>query len=346
MEQLGLWRPPAGAAVAVEEDAEVYEAHPTPVSEAGLSLSDRHGPIADDRLPIADDGQPLAEAGLSSSARRDPIADDRLPLADDGQPLAEARSSADRGEPIAGAQSMRVEVGEQGAAAATPGAVVRTLARYTGRAVRVTFTQNRSTMISYREKHGGALDIRLHQMFLEAPDGVLAALAVYLTGRDKRAAAVIDGFIRARQAEVPPPDVRCVPTGRFHDLRALFDRLNATYFHGACVARITWGSAGSRRYRRSIQLGCYVRGESLIRVHPCLDQAFVPEFYVAWIVFHEMLHEVFGVERHGTRHSIHPPEFVAIEQTYPDYARCKAWEEQNLPRLLRFRPVANRFGGR
>ncbi len=201
-------------------------------------------------------------------------------------------------------------------------------------------------MISYRERPGGVLDIRLHHMFLDAPDPVLAALAVYLTGRDKRAAAVIDGFIRARQADAPPPEVRCAPQGRFHDLRALFDRLNAAYFHGACTARITWGSAGSRRYRRSIQLGCYVRSEALIRVHPCLDQAFVPEFYVAWIVFHEMLHEVIGVERHGSRHSVHPPEFVAIEQTYPDYARCKAWEEQNLPRLLRFRPTANRFGVR
>lgn len=226
-----------------------------------------------------------------------------------------------------------------------PALVARTLSRYAGRAVHVTFTQNRSTMISFRDLRD-ALDVRLHHMFLDAPDGVLAALAVFLTGRDKRAAAVIDGYIRARQAEAPPPEVRCAPVGRFHDLRALFDRLNAQFFHGACVSRITWGSAGSRRYRRSIQLGCYVRSESLIRIHPCLDQAFVPEFYVAWIIFHEMLHEVFGVERVGSRHSVHPPEFVAVEQTYPDYARCKAWEEQNLPRLLRFRPSSSRVSGR
>ena len=227
-----------------------------------------------------------------------------------------------------------------------PSVVARALSRYTGRSVALTFTHNRSTMISFRERHGGALTVRLHHMFLEAPDSVLAALAVFLTGRDKRAAAVIDGYIRARQDEAPPPDIRCVPTGRFHDLRALFDRLNAAYFHGACAARITWGNAGSRRYRRSIQLGCYVRSEQLIRVHPCLDQAFVPEFYVAWIVFHEMLHEAYGVERHGSRRSVHPPEFVAIEQTYPDYARCKQWEEQYLPRLLRFRPSSGRFGAR
>ena len=271
-----------------------------------------------------------------------PLFDDLMAASDDRTATADPRSTSADEQPATA--DPRLPSSEQ--QAPTPEAVTRTLSRYTGRSLRCTFTRNRSTMISYREHPGGTLDVRLHHMFLEAPDPVLAALAVFLTGRDKRAAAVIDGFIRARQAEAPPPDVRCSPQGRFHDLRALFDRLNAAYFHGACVARITWGNAGSRRYRRSIQLGCYVRGESLIRVHPCLDQAFVPAFYVAWIVFHEMLHEVFGVERHGSRHSVHPPEFVAIEQTYPDYARCKAWEEQNLPRLLRFRPAANRFGVR
>ena len=310
MEQLGLWQPGGGAEVPAEAEYGPPEGDRPSFGDDFEAMGDDRPPMTDGRIPMAD--------------HRAPNADDRTPIADDRPPIGDARA------PVA----------------ATPESVARTLSRYTGRGIRCTFTHNRSTMISYRERPGGSLDIRLHHMFLDAPDPVLAALAVFLTGGDRRAAAVIDGFIRARQAEVPPPDVRCVPQGRFHDLRALFDRLNATYFHGACVSRITWGSAGSRRYRRSIQLGCYVRSESLIRVHPCLDQAFVPEFYVAWIVFHEMLHEVFGVERHGGRHSVHPPEFVAIEQTYPDYARCKAWEEQNLPRLLRFRPSANRFGVR
>jgi hypothetical protein len=223
-----------------------------------------------------------------------------------------------------------------------PGTFVTLLSRYTGRGIRVTFTRNRSTMISFRELPGGDLDVRLHEMFLSAPDPVIAALAIFLIDRDRGANLVLDAFIRARQDEAPPRIVAANPVGRFHHLKLLFDRLNEQYFHGACVARITWGNAGSRRYRRSIQLGCYVRAESLIRMHPCLDQAFVPEFYVAWIIFHEMLHEVFGVERVGSRHAVHPPEFVAIEQTYPDYARCKAWEEQNLPRLLRFNPAKGR----
>lgn len=213
--------------------------------------------------------------------------------------------------------------------------VPRLLERFMAQPTRVTYTNNRSTMISFRERHG-VMDVRLHRMFAQASEGIVAALALYLRHGDKRAGVAIDTFIRAHQESAPRRPVECQPIGRFHNLRALFDELNATYFHGSCTSRITWGSAGSRRYRRSIQLGCYVRSDHLIRMHPCLDQAFVPRFYVAWIIFHEMLHEVFGVERRGTRHSVHPPEFVAVEQTFPDYARCKSWESQNLPRLLRY----------
>jgi hypothetical protein len=126
--------------------------------------------------------------------------------------------------------------------------------------------------------------------------------------------------------------------GRFHDLQTILSELNRDFFHGACEAQVTWGSAGGRRYRRSIQLGSYASQERLIRIHPCLDQAFVPRNYVAWVVFHEMLHEVFGVERNRGRRTIHPPEFTVIEQTFPGYQECKTWEADNLHRLLRFRP--------
>ena len=117
----------------------------------------------------------------------------------------------------------------------------------------------------------------------------------------------------------------------------ILTELNARYFHNASEARITWGASGTRRRRRSIQLGCYVGRERLIRIHPSLDQPFVPRHYVAWVVFHEMLHEVFGVEGDGGRRSLHPPEFMAIEQSFPGYETCLRWEEANLDRLLRYR---------
>lgn len=211
-----------------------------------------------------------------------------------------------------------------------------------GRPVRLLVTNNRSTMLSVRER-SGTLDVRLHRFFLAAAAAEREALARYLATSDPAAARVLDAFIGQESAKLPPPPRRVRPHGRFHDLTAIRDELNATFFHGACSARITWGHAGGRRNRRTIQLGCYVGRERLIRIHPCLDQEFVPRQYVAWVVFHEMLHELFGVDGHGQRRTLHPPEFGALEATFPGYRECKQWERENLPRLLRFRrPSAGR----
>jgi hypothetical protein len=215
--------------------------------------------------------------------------------------------------------------------------LVQWLASRVGRPVHLTFTRNRSSMISYREAHG-VLRIRVHERFRAAGAREWHAVAAFVTGHGRQAAAVLDEFLLTTSDEVQgTPRSACRTAGRFHDLQPIFDELNTTYFHDAVTAAITWGEAGPRRSRRAIQLGLYLREERLIRIHPALDQSFVPRSYVAWIVFHEMLHDVFGVERKGRRRSVHPPEFTVVERSYPDYARCHSWERRNLHRLLAYR---------
>jgi hypothetical protein len=211
------------------------------------------------------------------------------------------------------------------------------LAARLGRAVRLVLTNNRSTLLSYRED-GGVIHLRLHRFFLNAGTRELEAMARFLSDDDREAGAVVDAFIedQLEQVRVAPRKLR--GKGRFHDLDEILTELNARFFHDKCEVAITWGHAGTRRYRRSIQLGSYSSHERLIRVHPSLDQAFVPRAYVAWVVFHEMLHEVLGVERGRVRRKLHPPEFSALEESYPGYAECKQWEQENLHRLLSFRP--------
>jgi len=206
-----------------------------------------------------------------------------------------------------------------------------------GKPVRLVLTDNRSTMLSCREVRG-VMVVRLQRLFLAASEAELKALVDYLGGYSAEAGLVLDAFIkRAKPARTA--STRCRPRGRFFDLQALFDKLNERYFHSAVQARITWGVASGRRFRRSIQLGSYLADERLIRIHPCLDQAFVPHHYLSWVVFHEMLHDVFGLEgTDGGRRKMHPPEFVAVEESYPDFARCRAWEEAHMHRLLRYRP--------
>ena len=220
----------------------------------------------------------------------------------------------------------------------SPETLAEALCVHMGRPVRVAFTDNRSTMVSSTER-GGKCSVRLHAMFRHAGPTQIAALADYLRGGDRAAGKMIDDFIRAHSHNIRTRHPRMRPHGRFHQLDDVFALVNARYFHNACTALITWGSAGSRHFRRSIQLGSYVRDLNVIRIHPCLDQSFVPGFYVRWVVFHEMLHEAFGSEEVGGRRVYHPPAFCALEEGHPDYHRVRRWEDENLERLLRYRPL-------
>ena len=66
----------------------------------------------------------------------------------------------------------------------------------------------------------------------------------------------------------------------------------------------------SRRCRRSsIRLGTYTHDQQLVRIHPALDQPEVPRFFVAFVVFHELLHHVVPAERRSGRIDYHPPAF-------------------------------------
>ncbi len=83
-----------------------------------------------------------------------------------------------------------------------------------------------------------------------------------------------------------------------------------------------------------MKTGVYVQDARLIRIHPTLDRPAVPEFYVAAVVFHEMLHQAVPARELGGRRIVHGADFRRRERAYPDHARAKAWEEKNLPLLL------------
>jgi hypothetical protein len=82
-------------------------------------------------------------------------------------------------------------------------------------------------------------------------------------------------------------------------------------------------------------LGVYLPGVQLIRIHPALDQAFVPRFFVEFIVYHELLHHVIPPVRVNGRYQIHSPRFHQRERDFPAYAQAIAWRKQSLQRLLR-----------
>jgi hypothetical protein len=206
--------------------------------------------------------------------------------------------------------------------------------------VRLTIHDNRSTMVSFR-REDGEIHYRVHHMFLDAPEEVVAALASFAGPRRGRAArrreagSRIDAFVRSNRARIGVPRAdRLTPQGRVHDLKAIFDRVNAEHFEGLIEARIGWGPVRTGRRRRTVKTGVYVQDARIIRIHPTLDRPEVPEFYVAAVVFHEMLHQAVPAREVNGRRIVHGAEFRRRERAYPDHARAKAWEERNLRLLL------------
>jgi hypothetical protein len=209
-----------------------------------------------------------------------------------------------------------------------------------GKTLELALTNNHYSMISVRRKADG-YRLRLHRMFVDAEPRVVRALARYVVHNDRRASTLLGEYIEQhqhiiRQQERRPRRIRLRTAGRHHDLQAIYERLNAQLFAGTLDARITWGpGAAAGRRRRSIKMGSFAVEDRVIRIHPALDQESVPDFFVAWIVFHEMLHGKHEVRRTNGRRRFHTEEFLAEERTFPEYARACAWEKANLDRLLR-----------
>jgi len=171
---------------------------------------------------------------------------------------------------------------------------------------------------------------------------VTRALARYIGSNDPAASRVLGVFIDSQQHRVRPlaraPQTPLLETcGRHFDLQEIYDDLNDRYFAGTISARITWGQrCGKPRRRNSIKMGSYSVEERLIRVHRSLDRAFVPRYFVEWIVYHEMLHQVHQAELVNGRRQFHTPAFLADEARFEHYQRARAWERAHLDEILTY----------
>ena len=215
--------------------------------------------------------------------------------------------------------------------------------------VQVRFGRARQRVLEARHQPsslsgGSFLNVRLSSFFANAPVDVREAVAHWLRvgRRARKSAALLDAWIETAVGELPPVARRRLPIrshGVHHDLAPLAAELTS----GSPwlpelkqLPAVTWGRRTGARARRTLQLGCYVAEENLVRMHPVLDQTFVPEWFVRYVLFHELLHAALPTERGSTGRAVHHGlEFKRWEATYPDYSKAVAWLDRNLPKLLR-----------
>ena len=217
------------------------------------------------------------------------------------------------------------------------------LSRQLSAPVSLVWTDNRSVMISVKGNADTGYHLRVQQLFRQAPEAVWRALVAHVRATDAGASAVLRQYARRHQHLLKPRRQRRTHTrtlqsrGRHFDLEAIYQTLNRDYFGNRVQARITWSRQPPRRPRRSIRFGAYDSMERLIRIHPLLDQTFVPRYVIESVVFHEMLHQLHPPQRVNGRWAIHTPAFRRAERRFPYFEHAEAWQRRHVERLLQGR---------
>ena len=124
--------------------------------------------------------------------------------------------------------------------------------------------------------------------------------------------------------------------GRWFNLRAIFDKVNARYFRNRIKNyRVVWGKKRKERPRRSVVFGSIQEEDRIIRIHPLLDRLFVPQWFVEYVLFHEMLHSVVpDIYDPQGRRIVHHADLYKKQRRFYWFRRAKLWEQENLRRFL------------
>jgi hypothetical protein len=193
-------------------------------------------------------------------------------------------------------------------------------------------------LLSFR-REDGVVHLRLHHMFLHAPEGVVRALGKKLRRRGRASDGEVRRFMNAnlhRVKHTPRTMPPLVTSGQAYDLTAVYADLNHRFFHGTLSVPITWGQGVGRARRGGLTFGSYDPVLGLIRIHPVLDRADVPRYFLESVVYHEMLHHhMGGVPDRAGRTVYHTRAFRQAEARFPKHREALAWEKANLAKLLR-----------
>jgi predicted metal-dependent hydrolase len=177
--------------------------------------------------------------------------------------------------------------------------------------------------------------VRLSDVLREAPNSVVEATAAILLGRLYRrrppsellnayrefsnSGATRKHLLQLRQRRARRVEHK--PAGTHHDLAALLDRLNQTYFESSLERPVLGWS--SRDWRS--QLGCFDPALRQILINRRLDHETVPSFVVEYVLYHEMLHVKHPMRFVRCRRESHSVQFREEEKRFADYQRATAF---------------------
>lgn len=120
--------------------------------------------------------------------------------------------------------------------------------------------------------------------------------------------------------------------GEHYHLDEIYNRINQTYFNGKLALHITWFNPKKSRYQRRIVLGSYHAHKNLVKINRVLDQTDIPEYFISFIVYHEMLHHVAPPIKSLGKRQIHHHHFKELEKKFKEYDQVKEFRKKSKTR--------------
>ncbi len=237
-----------------------------------------------------------------------------------------------RGEQVAAKRMTRHQANVPGGAALFQRVFTRLGCEGRPPRFRVEFYAYSSLVLTIRRREE-TVYVRLSDLLRRAPRVVLegaAALLLARVYRRKAPAALTAAYLeyarshrtRARIHHMRRRRIHPGATaarGRHFDLQKMFEELNAAYFEGKLQRpHIGWSHRGWRR-----QFGCYDPGPNHILLNRRLDRPGVPQYAVAYVLFHEMLHVKHPTRRSGCSLVSHSREFREEERRFAEFQRAR-----------------------
>ncbi len=184
----------------------------------------------------------------------------------------------------------------------------------------------------------GQVYVRLSDICKDSPPEVMRALAFVLVARllGKKIPVVHDRAYR--DYSLTPEVMRSSDIARrgrgrklissahgtAYDLDKIFSKLNRKHFDSSLEKpTLTW----SQRKTRSI-LGHHDRVYETITISKSLDSIQVPEWFVEYILYHEMLHIKHAARMINGRRYYHTAAFRLDERRFARYEDAQRWLEQ------------------
>ncbi len=202
-----------------------------------------------------------------------------------------------------------------------------------GMKLQLKINDNRSTMLSVRWEPNCA-KVSLHRMFLEAPQNVMQSLACYLRREEKNLSPKIRSFIEEGLQKLDYTHMvdhsKLDTQGNVYNLRKIYDSLNEEYFDNRLKLFITWFGKAIQKNRSRVTFGLYYDPLKLIKINRLMDSPSFPDFVVAYVIYHEMVHHVCPsyYDERGI-HRIHSKEFKLLESKFSDFERAQKWIKEH-----------------